>query len=82
QFFKYFSGILDTTQKKRFFLYLDLLFLGSTSSMLGVGAVIPFVNALIIPKYFDNIVILRSFSYFQIILISLVLLILAFWIKN
>ncbi|ACD30954.1 ABC transporter ATP-binding protein [Francisella tularensis] len=82
QFFKYFIGILDTTQKKRFFLYLVLLFLGSTSSMLGVGAVIPFVNALINPKYFDNIVILRSFSNFQIILISIVLLILAFWIKN
>ncbi|OIN84816.1 ABC transporter ATP-binding protein [Francisella sp. TX07-6608] len=82
QFFRYFFGILDTTQKKRFFLYLFLLFLGSTSSMLGVGAVIPFVSALINPKYFDNIVILRSFSNFQIIFVSIVLLILAFWIKN
>ncbi|MBK2297216.1 ABC transporter ATP-binding protein [Francisella philomiragia] len=82
QFFKYFFGILDTTQKKRFFLYLVLLFLGSTSSMLGVGAVIPFVSVLVNPNQFDNISFLNGISHFQIILISIVLLILAFWIKN
>ncbi|MBK2093357.1 ABC transporter ATP-binding protein [Francisella philomiragia] len=82
QFFRYFFGILDTTQKKRFFLYLVLLFLGSTSSMLGVGAVIPFVSILVNPNQFDNIYFLSGFGHFQIILISIVLLILAFWIKN
>lgn len=82
KFFKYFFGILDTTQKKRFFLYLILLFLGSTSSMLGVGAVIPFVSVLVNPNQFDNISFLNGISHFQIILISIVLLILAFWIKN
>lgn len=82
QFFRYFFGILDTTQKKRFFLYLVLLFLGSTSSMLGVGAVIPFVSVLVNPNQFDNISFLNGISHFQIILISIVLLILAFWIKN
>ncbi|AJI57079.1 ABC transporter family protein [Francisella philomiragia] len=82
QFFRYFFGILDTTQKKSFFLYLVLLFLGSTSSMLGVGAVIPFVSVLVNPNQFDNISFLNGISHFQIILISIVLLILAFWIKN
>ena len=82
QFFKYFFGILDDTQKKRFFLYLVLLFLGSTSSMLGVGAVIPFVSILVNPNQFDNISFLSGFSHFQIIFISIVLLILAFWVKN
>ncbi|MBY7733845.1 ABC transporter ATP-binding protein [Francisella philomiragia] len=82
QFFKYFFGILDTTQKKRFFLYLVLLFLGSTSSMLGVGAVIPFVSVLVNPNQFDNIHFLSGCSHFQIVLISIALLILAFWIKN
>ncbi|AJI74838.1 ABC transporter family protein [Francisella philomiragia subsp. philomiragia ATCC 25015] len=82
QFFRYFFGILDTTQKKRFFLYLVLLFLGSTSSMLGVGAVIPFVSVLVNPNQFDNISFLNGISHFQIMLISIVLLILAFWIKN
>ncbi|MEY8716802.1 ABC transporter ATP-binding protein [Francisella philomiragia] len=82
QFFRYFFGILDTTQKKRFFLYLVLLFLGSTSSMLGVGAVIPFVSILVNPNQFDNIYFLSGFGHFQIILISILLLISAFWIKN
>lgn len=82
QFFRYFFGILDTTQKKRFLIYLILLFLGSTSSMLGVGAVIPFVSVLVNPNQFDNIHFLSGFSHFQIILISIALLILAFWIKN
>ncbi|MEY8766342.1 MULTISPECIES: ABC transporter ATP-binding protein [Francisella] len=82
QFFKYFFGILDTTQKKRFFLYLVLLFLGSMSSILGVGAVIPFVSVLVNPNQFDNIHLLSGFSHFQIVLISIALLILAFWIKN
>ncbi|MBK2255828.1 ABC transporter ATP-binding protein [Francisella philomiragia] len=82
QFFRYFFGILDTTQKKRFFLYLVLLFLGSTSSMLGVGAVIPFVSILVNPNQFDNISFLNGISHFQIILISILLLISAFWIKN
>ncbi|MBK2106395.1 ABC transporter ATP-binding protein [Francisella philomiragia] len=82
QFFRYFFGILDATQKKRFFLYLVLLFLGSTSSMLGVGAVIPFVSVLVNPNQFDNIHLLSGFSHFQIVLISIALLILAFWIKN
>ncbi|QUE30745.1 ABC transporter ATP-binding protein [Francisella philomiragia] len=82
QFFKYFFGILDSTQKKRFFLYLVLLFLGSISSILGVGAVIPFVSVLVNPNQFDNIHFLSGFSHFQIVLISIALLILAFWIKN
>ncbi|MBK2094772.1 ABC transporter ATP-binding protein [Francisella philomiragia] len=82
QFFRYFFGILDTTQKKRFFLYLVLLVLGSTSSMLGVGAVIPFVSILVNPNQFDNIYFLSGFGHFQIILISILLLISAFWIKN
>ncbi|WP_150465924.1 ABC transporter ATP-binding protein [Francisella sp. SYW-2] len=82
QFFKYFFGILDSTQKKRFFLYLVLLFLGSISSILGVGAVIPFVSILVNPNQFDNIHFLSGFSHFQIILISILLLISAFWIKN
>ncbi|AIT08980.1 hypothetical protein LO80_02630 [Candidatus Francisella endociliophora] len=82
QFFKYFFGILETTQKKKFFLYLVLLFLGSTSSMLGVGAVIPFVSVLVNPNRFDNIGFLSGFGHFQIVLISIVLLILAFWVKN
>ena len=82
QFFKYFFGILDSTQKKRFFLYLVLLFLGSISSILGVGAVIPFVSILVNPNQFDNIYSLSGFSHFQIILISILLLISAFWIKN
>lgn len=81
-FFRYFFGILDTTQKKRFFLYLVLLFLGSTSSMLGVGAVIPFVSILVNPNQFENISFLNYLSYFQIVLISIILLILAFWVKN
>ncbi|QEO57213.1 ABC transporter ATP-binding protein [Francisella marina] len=82
QFFRYFFGILDATQKRRFFLYLVLLFLGSISSMLGVGAVIPFVSILVNPNQFDNIHFLSGFGHFQIILISILLLISAFWIKN
>lgn len=82
QFFRYFFGILDTTQKKRFFIYLVLLFLGSTSSILGIGAVVPFVSVLINPNQFDSIKFLNGFSHFQIVLISIALLILAFWIKN
>lgn len=82
QFFKYFFGILDANHKKRFLVYLILLFLGSTSSMLGVGAVIPFVSVLVNPNQFDNIHFLSGFSHFQIVLMSILLLILAFWIKN
>ncbi len=50
--------------------------------MLGVGAVIPFVSVLVNPSQFDNMIFLNGFSHFQIVLMSIALLILAFWIKN
>ena len=78
----YFRAILTPKEKKRFLVFLVILFLGSISSIFGIGAVIPFVNILIQPDKLTAYPMLSGFSYYQLVLFFAGLLIFAFWLKN
>ena len=78
----YFFAILTPKEKKRFVIFLVVLFLGSISSILGIGAVIPFVNILIQPDKIMSYPMFNGFSYYHLVLFFAILLIFAFGLKN
>ena len=73
--FKLFLEILDTQQKKRFYLYVVLLFVGSISAIFGIGAVIPFISILLQPDKLSAYPILQGYSYHSIVASLAVILI-------
>lgn len=81
-FLKYFFGVLTQKQKRHFFCYIILLFIGSISSTFGVGAVVPLVTILIEPDKLKNVYHYINISYYQLVLCLIMLLIFSFWIKN
>jgi ABC-type multidrug transport system fused ATPase/permease subunit len=78
----YFFGIIDAEDKKGFLRYVIVLFAGSVFSVLGIGAVIPFINLLIQPQKMMSYHFLQGFSYNHIIIFFTALLVVAFAIKN
>ena len=80
--FKYFFGILTEKQKKLFFLYTVLLFLGSVSSAFGVGAVVPFVNFLLSPNKVNTSFSFLNLSHHALEFFLIALLVSAYWVKN
>ena len=82
QFSHYFFGIMDKQDKKGFGIYTIVLFLGSIFSILGIGAVIPFIHILIQPEKIMALSLFQGWSYHQVIILFTTLLILAFLLKN
>ncbi|AXA33694.1 ABC transporter ATP-binding protein [Francisella adeliensis] len=79
---KLFTAVLDTKQKKRFIVYVVLLFIGSISSIFGIGAVIPFISVLLQPEKITEYSLFQGYSYHQMVLFLAMILVLAFWLKN
>jgi ABC-type multidrug transport system fused ATPase/permease subunit len=82
EFLHYFFGVLDETDKKRFKRYLGVIFIGGLFSIIGIGAVIPFINLLIQPEKVMSYRIFSQFSYNNLILLLTALLIVAYGLKN
>ena len=78
----YFFGIMDAKDKKAFWRYVLVLFLGSVFAVLGIGAVIPFINVLIQPERVMSYQIFNGWGYSNVIILLTVMLIVAFAIKN
>jgi ABC-type multidrug transport system fused ATPase/permease subunit len=78
----YFFGILDAKDKTGFWRYVIVLFFGSVFSVLGIGAVIPFINLLIQPAKIMSYKLVHGFSYDHVIIFVTALLVVAFAIKN
>lgn len=69
QFSHYFFGIMDKQDKKGFGIYTIVLFLGSIFSILGIGAVIPFIHILIQPEKIMALSLFQGWSYHQVIIL-------------
>lgn len=82
QFSHYFFGIMDKQDKKGFGIYTIVLFLGSIFSILGIGAVIPFIHILIQPEKIMALSLFQGWSYHQVIILFTTMLIAAFLLKN
>ncbi|ASG68533.1 ABC transporter ATP-binding protein [Francisella halioticida] len=82
EIFKLFLGVLNARQRKLFAVYIILLFVGSISSIFGIGAVIPFISVLLEPDRLQNYSFLNGYSYHFIVLCLALGLIVAFWVKN
>ena len=81
-FFKYFFGVMDNNDKKGFLKFLIVLILGSIFSILGIGAVLPFMSVIIEPNKIMSYNLFQGYSYHQIVVFLTLLLIIAFAIKN
>lgn len=81
-FLKKFIYLLDNEDRKNFIRFLTLLFVGGLLSLLGIGAVIPFVSILVDPSHLQNLPVINQFSYRVAVGICVSILILSFWIKN
>ena len=73
---------MDAVDKRSFKLYLIVIFLGSICSVLGVGAVLPFISLLVHPSKLLAISIFHGWGYSKTVLFFTIILILAFAIKN
>lgn len=73
--------ILDKTSKKKFLLIVLLLFVSGGLSLLGIGAVIPFVTVLLSPEknWLGNILADQKTN---ILPITILIMVAAFWLKN
>ncbi|WP_440616748.1 hypothetical protein [Cysteiniphilum sp. 6C5] len=78
----YFFGIMDAKDKRAFWRYVMVFFLGSIFAVLGIGAVIPFINVLIQPEKVMSYQVFNGWSYNHIIIVLTVMLIIAFAVKN
>lgn len=81
--------VFNNEQKLELFLLLIVIIVGAFLELIGVTAILPFVNAIISPdKFMDNIIIKRIYSYLgftstlQVIVLLSVVLILVYIIKN
>jgi len=77
-----FNYLLDGQDKVNFIKFVLLLFFGGIISLLGIGAVIPFIRILVDPVKAKYFTILGSFTYVQGIVLCSIMLIFSFWIKN
>jgi len=81
-FFSLFFSVLSVRQTKQFVIYIVILFIGSITSVFGIGAVIPFITVLISPEKIESIGFLEMFSYKQLVVGFAVIMIVCFWLKN
>lgn len=81
-FFEKFIYLLDHEDRKKFIHFLILLFIGGLLSLLGIGAVVPFIDILTNHSHLKEVPLIRHFSYKVAVGFCVGLLILAFWIKN
>lgn len=82
KFIFYFLNIMDSEDKKNFFRYLIVLFFCSAFSILGIGAVVPFISLLIQPDKIMSFSLTKSWSYHELIIFFTALLVFTFCIKN
>ena len=82
QFIKLLFSIFDESDKKRFFVYLLVLFFGSIFAVLGIGAMIPFISVLIQPQKIMAFQLFHGMQYNHVVLLLTIVLIAAFAIKN
>lgn len=75
-------AILTPKDKKRFWGYLVVLFVGSSTSILGIGAIMPFIYVLIDKEKATHVPFIGHFPYQEIVIICSLLLIVAFLVKN
>ncbi|MCF6806982.1 ABC transporter ATP-binding protein/permease [Thiotrichales bacterium 19S9-12] len=73
---------MDKKDRLGFYRYVVVLFFGSFFSVLGIGAVIPFINVLIQPDKVMSYSLFQTWSYNQIVICLTMILIVAFAIKN
>lgn len=81
-FLYYFFDVMDDVDRKKFKKYILVLFLGSVFSVLGVGAVIPFINILIQPEKITQLSLFHDWKYDNIVLFLTVFLVADFAVKN
>lgn len=77
-----FFASMTPENKRKFRIYLLVLFVGSVSATLGIGAVMPFIYVLIDPSKLYSYSFLKGYNYHFLVVCFSLLLILAFWIKN
>jgi ATP-binding cassette subfamily C protein len=75
-------AILTPKDKKRFWGYLVVLFVGSSTSVLGIGAIMPFIYVLIDKDKATHVPLIGHLPYQEIVIICSLLLIVAFLVKN
>lgn len=76
------TTVLTEQEKRKFWIYILVLFIGSMTSVLGIGAVIPFITILIEPSKFTKFDIFNKVPHTELMAISSIVLVLSFWIKN
>ena len=81
-FLKELFGVFEKRDKRNFFILIAFLILSGFTAVLGVGAVIPFMTALIDPKKLESISFFKGMGYQNIVLVCVIGLIGAFWLKN
>lgn len=77
-----FRSLLDKDDKAKFIRFISLLFLSGMLSLFGIGLIIPVVNLLIDPEKIHQYSWLNSYTYSQVLISSIFLLVFAFWVKN
>ena len=73
---------MDDVDRRGFKKYLVVLFMGSIFSILGIGAVIPFMTVLIQPHKVQHFWLFQHWQYYYVTLFLTVVLIVAFALKN
>lgn len=81
-FLKELFGVFEKRDKRNFFILVAFLIASGFTAVLGVGAVIPFMTALIDPKKLESIAFFKGMDYQSIVLVCVIGLIGAFWLKN
>jgi ATP-binding cassette subfamily C protein len=76
-----FFYLLDRQDRRDFIGFLILLFISGMLSVLGIGAIIPFITLLVKPEYVQQS-FLHAFGYKQAVAVCVFLLIFSFWAKN
>lgn len=77
-----FFYLMDSTDKKNFSKFIILLLISGMLALLGIGAVIPFINILIHPEEVQNLPLIHLLDYKQAVATCVGVLIAAYWIKN
>lgn len=82
EFIHYFFSVMDKTDLKKFKKYIAVVFVASIFSVLGIGAIIPFIHVLIQPEKISHMWMFNGWQYKNIVLCLTLILILAYLIKN
>ena len=75
-------SILDDHDRKKFVLLVFLLFISGFLSLLGVSAILPFIDALLSPGKNWFSAFFSGHNQEQILLASLFVMVVVFWVKN